>query len=87
MNLIVALLFRKKFTVNMFIVQNQVALNYITLLADLPYIKGDTDAEEVVLLLNFTGKKVSDSNLLKINCCMSDSLLLYLNHTKFTQTC
>lgn len=57
MNLIVALLFRKKFTVNMFIVQNQVALNYITLLADLPYIKGDTDAEEVVLLLNFTGKK------------------------------
>ena len=71
----------------MFIVQNQVALNYITLLADLPYIKGDTDAEEVVLLLNFTGKKVSHSNLLKINCCMSDSLLLYLNHTKFTQTC
>ena len=62
-------------------------LNYITLLADLPYIKGDTDAEEVVLLLNFTGKKVSHSNLLKINYCMSDSLLLYLNHTKFTQTC
>ena len=71
----------------MFIVQNQVTLNYITLLADLPYIKGDTDAEEVVLLLNFTGKKVSHSNLLKINYCMSDSLLLYLNHTKFTQTC
>lgn len=86
MNLIVALLFRKKFTVNMFIVQNQVALNYITLLADLPYIKGDTDAEEVVLLLNLP-VKVSHSNLLKINYCMSDSLLLYLNHTKFTQTC
>lgn len=49
MDFVNTLLFRKKFTGDDFIIQNQISRNDVTLFADFPYIKGNADTEKIIL--------------------------------------
>lgn len=57
MDLVNALFFRKKFTGDDFIIQNQISRNDVTLFADFPYIKGNADTEKIILFFYFAVKK------------------------------
>ena len=59
MDLVNTLLFRKKLTGYDLIIQHQIGRNDVTLFADFPYIKGNADAENIILFLNFAIKKIS----------------------------